>query len=128
MVFKEIEKTLFLHIIRGKFNSRLKNTIYKKILIFSMVLVLLFNMSTVVLADDQDEDDFINENWVNEINGVQEKNIISSSNQGKQKPVLNSKKYVIFDRKSGLSIYGKDERKQTAMASTTKIMTRYCSA
>ena len=36
---------------------------------------------------------------------------------------INSKKYVIYDRESGLVLLGKNENKQTAMASTTKIMT-----
>ena len=36
---------------------------------------------------------------------------------------LNSRRYAIFDRASGTCIYGKNENKQTAMASTTKIMT-----
>lgn len=36
---------------------------------------------------------------------------------------INSKKYVVYDRESGLVLLGKNENKQTAMASTTKIMT-----
>lgn len=36
---------------------------------------------------------------------------------------INSKKYVVYDRESGLVVLGKNENKQTAMASTTKIMT-----
>ena len=36
---------------------------------------------------------------------------------------LNSRRYAIYDRASGTCIYGKNENKQTAMASTTKIMT-----
>lgn len=36
---------------------------------------------------------------------------------------INSKKYVVFDRESGLVLLGKNENKQTPMASTTKIMT-----
>lgn len=36
---------------------------------------------------------------------------------------LNSRRYAIYDRASGTCMYGKNENKQTAMASTTKIMT-----
>ena len=36
---------------------------------------------------------------------------------------LNSRRYAIYDRASGTCIYGKNENKKTAMASTTKIMT-----
>lgn len=36
---------------------------------------------------------------------------------------INSKKYVVYDRETGLVLLGKNENKQTAMASTTKIMT-----
>ena len=36
---------------------------------------------------------------------------------------LNSRRYAIYDRATGTCMYGKNENKQTAMASTTKIMT-----
>lgn len=36
---------------------------------------------------------------------------------------INSKKYVVYDRETGLVLLGKNENKQTPMASTTKIMT-----
>lgn len=36
---------------------------------------------------------------------------------------INSRKYVVYDRESGLVVIGKNDNKQTPMASTTKIMT-----
>ena len=38
-------------------------------------------------------------------------------------PILNSRIAVAYDRKSGNVIWGKNEYKKSAMASTTKIMT-----
>lgn len=47
-----------------------------------------------------------------------------ANNESKEKtPILNSRRYIIFDRLSKRALYGKDIDKETAMASTTKIMT-----
>ena len=47
-----------------------------------------------------------------------------ANNENKEKnPILNSRRYIIFDRLSKRALYGKDIDKETAMASTTKIMT-----
>lgn len=47
-----------------------------------------------------------------------------ANNENKEKnPILNSRRYIIFDRLSKRAVYGKDIDKETAMASTTKIMT-----
>ena len=112
---------------KRKNNNTIKTIRYKLIIVFSIVIIIL-NLINSVYADDNDENDIENENISNEIKIVNENRLLSSSNQESQKPILNSRRYVIFDRKSGNRIYGKDENKQTAMASTTKIMTRnYCS-
>lgn len=51
-------------------------------------------------------------------------NISFANNENKEKnPILNSRRYIIFDRLSKRAVYGKDIDKETAMASTTKIMT-----
>ena len=51
-------------------------------------------------------------------------NISFANNENKEKnPILNSRRYIIFDRLSKRALYGKDIDKETAMASTTKIMT-----
>lgn len=47
-----------------------------------------------------------------------------ANNESKEKtPILNSRRYIIYDRLSKRALYGKDIDKETAMASTTKIMT-----
>lgn len=48
--------------------------------------------------------------------------IISSSNISYANEI-NSRKYIVYDRNSGIKVMGKNEDKETPMASTTKIMT-----
>lgn len=87
----------------------------KKIIVF-LLLILLLN-TFAVYADDENE--LLNEPIIEE-NDKKEIEAAASSNT---KPTINSRRYAIYDRLSGRCIYGKDENKQTAMASTTKIMT-----
>ena len=104
--------------------------ILKKILILQLILVIIFTNSNV-FADDIDEDD---EN--NNDNSVILSEEIESTNQAISNsklvnktidkinvPTLNSIKVIVYDRLSGKKVYGKNENKETAMASTTKIMT-----
>ena len=89
----------------------------KKIIRIITILTLIFTLSAFpAYADDTNELDEV----VIEDNEKQEIEAAASSNT---KPTINSKKYAVYDRLSGRCIYGKDENKQTAMASTTKIMT-----
>lgn len=89
----------------------------KKIIRIITILTLIFTLSaSPAYADDTNELDEV----VIEDNEKQEIEAAASSNT---KPTINSRKYAIYDRLSGRCIYGKDENKQTAMASTTKIMT-----
>ena len=53
----------------------------------------------------------------------EEQKVIKETANSETKPTINSRRYVIYDRLSGKALYGKDENKQTAMASTTKILT-----
>ena len=53
----------------------------------------------------------------------EEQKVIQETANSETKPTINSRRYVIYDRLSGKALYGKDENKQTAMASTTKILT-----
>lgn len=81
------------------------------------ILILIFTLSVFpTYADDANE----LEEVVIEENEKQEIEAAASSNT---KPTINSRRYAIYDRLSGRCIYGKDENKQAAMASTTKIMT-----
>ena len=89
----------------------------KKVLKISVVVICILLISVFpTYADDANEleEVVIEENKKNEI-----KEAASSTT----KPTINSKRYAVYDRASGRCIYGKDENKQTAMASTTKIMT-----
>ena len=85
--------------------------------IYIVLTIFVFLSSYVVLADDEDE--VFDENIIEE----NEKKEIEETASEYSRPTINSRKYVIYDRLSGRCIYGKDENKQTAMASTTKIMT-----
>lgn len=82
-----------------------------KVLSLSILFFVLLSFNLMCFADDENESDDFSSSSVQEVS-------ISSST-----PVLNSKRYVIYDRLSHRSVYGKDFDKQTAMASTTKIMT-----
>ena len=64
----------------------------------------------IVNADDENEES-------------SKSNIVEVTNQTKDEPTLNSRIAVAIDRKSGKIIWGKNENKRSAMASTTKIMT-----
>ena len=80
------------------------------------ILILIFTLSVFpTYADDANE----LEEVVIEENEKQEIEAAASSNTN---PTINSRRYAIYDRLSGRCIYGEDENKQTAMASTTKIM------
>lgn len=81
-----------------------------------IIMIIIFN-STYVLADDENE--ILEKPIIEE----EEKKEIEAAANSETKPTINSRRYAIYDRLSGRCIYGKDENKQTAMASTTKIMT-----
>ena len=88
----------------------------RKILLIMLVILVAFS-NIIVYAND--EDDLEDENIIEE----EERKEIEEAATLEAKPTINSRRYVIYDRMSGMTIYGKDENKQTAMASTTKIMT-----
>lgn len=82
-----------------------------------IIMIVLINFS-VTYADDMEENE---ENFnVEEIKNSQ---IEEVSKQVDQTPTINSRRYIIYDRKSKTTIYGRNENVKTAMASTTKIMT-----
>ena len=89
----------------------------KRLIKIITILILIFILSVFpVYADNVNE----LEEVVIEKNEKQEIEAAASSDT---KPTINSRRYAVYDRLSGRCIYGKDENKQTAMASTTKIMT-----
>ena len=89
---------------------------YKKIVLILFCILLVLCLTKYSYADDMDELD--EENLVNIVEDIEISNEIKV-----QEPKINSRRYVVYDRASGLCVYGKDQNKQTAMASTTKIMT-----
>ena len=103
------------------FKSKLKKVI------FSFIIInIIFANIFVVYADDENED--ITENDVNDISGEITEQILKQTTKQtaasvSDEPSLNSRIAVAYDRKSGNVIWGKQENKRTAMASTTKIMT-----
>lgn len=85
---------------------------FKKSLIIIMCGCLLFGNTGHVFADNTDDENI----------DVQE--IIQTCSQCVENELeISSKIAVAYDRTSGRVIWGKDENKRSAMASTTKIMT-----
>ncbi len=88
---------------------------------YILITILLFLLTSSILANTEEEEEKIfYQNLLEELK--QENNEIPTGNTI-EKPTINSRRYAIFDRNSKRVIYGKDENKQTAMASTTKVMT-----
>ena len=89
--------------------------IYKIFLPF----LLLLSITSSVLADDLSpaEDDFD----ISEILGDIES--IETNSDTLEMPTINSRAYVVIDRKSNTILVGKNENQKKKMASTTKIMT-----
>lgn len=88
----------------------------KKIICIGIITIALlsFGIFNYSYADDMDEEEneLISNNEIEEVS----KNINTE-------PTLNSRKCAVYDRKSKMIIYGKNEDVKCAMASTTKIMT-----
>ena len=83
---------------------------WKKIIYTIIITTIIFINISTVIADDEDEEFNLDE-------------IIQVANQPENELKINSRIAVAYDRTSGTVIWGKDENKKTAMASTTKIMT-----
>ena len=65
----------------------------------------------------------INADDIDYENEIIDKNeFIEVIKQTNDEPILNSRIAIAYDRKSGNVIWGKDENKRTAMASTTNVM------
>lgn len=86
----------------------------KKILYILVIFTFIFNITGIVYADDELEE-LLESDDLNQS--------ISVSSESTNEPIINSRIGVIYDRKSGKVIWGKNDNKRSAMASTTKIMT-----
>lgn len=85
--------------------------------IIVITFIILFCSIQCAFADDIDEEivevnQEFTQNCINEV----AKNISGE-------PTINSRKAIVYDRKSKRILYGKNEKVKCAMASTTKIMT-----
>ena len=77
-----------------------------------------------ISKDNKNTAETINEISKNNKNTIETSTENAETGKQIQEPKqLNSRRYAIYDRASGTCMYGKNENKQTAMASTTKIMT-----
>lgn len=83
---------------------------FKKILYSMMIIFIISSNTYIIYADDENET-------------ITQAEYIEAVNQTSEEPNINSRIAIVFDRKSGSILYGKNENKKTAMASTTKIMT-----
>ena len=92
-----------------------KNKFLKLCYIFIITIILSTNMS-IVYADDVDNEEFLETQDINEV-------VETISNNVTEMPSTNSRKTVVYDRKSKTVLFGKNEDTKSAMASTTKIMT-----
>ncbi|MBQ2836413.1 MAG: D-alanyl-D-alanine carboxypeptidase [Clostridia bacterium] len=82
---------------------------YKIFLAFT-ISILSFNY--IVLADDENEE--LSDNL---------SSLIEVSSSISDEPTINSRAAIVYDRTSGSILFGKNEKEQRKMASTTKIMT-----
>lgn len=86
----------------------------KKLLYIFITIVMIFCNFKVSFADDYIEDEFSDDDI---------EDIIATSAPLDEEITINSRIAIAYDRDSDKTIWGKDENKRTAMASTTKIMT-----
>lgn len=114
---------------------------FKKILAFfiliSVSMYMFIGATNISYADDEDEKENLqvedvleeinasNENEAAKINDLEnsKKGVTeTAANTDNENLKLNSRRYAIYDRLSKRVVYGKDFDKESAMASTTKIM------
>lgn len=79
---------------------------------FLCLIVIFFLLASPVFADDR-EYDF----------SPDVSTIVATASSDSNKPKINSRAAIVYDRSSGSILYGKSENDKRKMASTTKIMT-----
>ena len=89
---------------------KIKSKLLKTTIIFFLFIIIA--NTVIIYADDIDEE---------EIDITQECN--SQEVNTNNEPIINSRRYIIYDRNAKSVVYGKNENVKSAMASTTKIMT-----
>jgi len=89
----------------------------KKYIMYILIFICIILITPKVFADDEDLEEEINDTaWIYE-------QIEAANSNVTNEPIINSRAAVIYDRTSGEVIWGKEEKSQRKMASTTKIMT-----
>lgn len=89
----------------------------KKYMTYILIFLCIIVITPQVFADDEDLEEEINDTaWIYE-------QIEAASSNATDEPNINSRSAVVYDRTSGEVIWGKDEKSQRKMASTTKVMT-----
>lgn len=85
----------------------------------SILFTMNFLIFTTVFADDlyPKEDNFDISDIIEDLDSI------TASSNSSEFPTINSRAYVVIDRKSNTVILGKNENQKKKMASTTKIMT-----
>ena len=86
---------------------------FKKILIFNIILLHILSYNGYIFADDEIENISVSET----------EKIIETVASADETPKISSRYAVVIDRNSKAILYGKNENDKTKMASTTKIMT-----
>ena len=87
----------------------------KNLFKITIILIIILNICMpIIYADDQEEE---------ELNKDELQEIVESATIPTNEPILNSKSAIIYDRTTKKVIWGKNEYKKRAMASTTKIIT-----
>ena len=89
----------------------------KKTFYIILILNIILATNSIKYADDNNEVSLNNE-YIDTISKT-----VTTSSEATAIPNLNSRIAIAYDRQSGKVIYGKEENRRTAMASTTKIMT-----
>lgn len=92
-----------------------KNKFLKLCYFFIITIILNANVS-IVYADDVDNEELLEAQDINEV-------VETLSTNVTEMPSTNSRRTVVYDRKSKTVLFGKNEDTKSAMASTTKIMT-----
>ena len=89
----------------------------KKFKTLTIFFTILFILSNQLFADDIDYEEYGNSSlFVETSSDINEKDEPNAPN-------INSRAAIVYDRSSGMVLFGKNENEQRKMASTTKIMT-----
>ena len=87
--------------------------LFKKLVIFLLILCILILNNIYIFADD----------GVDNLDISEIEKVLEAASEAIDTPKINSRYAIVLDRDNKAILYGKNEKTQTKMASTTKIMT-----